>query len=151
MRSYSRFNAWVRAWLLLPLAIVLLLLILGKAWQRWQILHGTQAAARVYLKLGKEGSGSSGTYYLVVKYRHPQGQEQYARVSTDRSTHNALPLGAPVQVSYHLDHQNALLADEWVFSGQLLVLLGVGLVLLSDSWGANHRWRHRRRNGYLPH
>ncbi|RYU80728.1 hypothetical protein [Hymenobacter persicinus] len=150
MRQDSSFALWGRAWLLVPLSVVLAASVSWKAWQRWQILHGTRAAAHVYQKLGKDGSGSSGKYHLIVKYDHPQGREFYARVETDRSTHHDLALDAPVEVCYHLDHQQALLADEWSLSAKLLCLLLISLFLLHDGWGANHRWRHRRRDGYLP-
>ncbi|SNC68475.1 hypothetical protein SAMN06265337_2333 [Hymenobacter gelipurpurascens] len=123
---------------------------LWKTGQRWRILHGTKAPAKVYQHLGKEGSGSSGVYYLLVKYQHRQGNALQARVVTDRYTHDSLQEGATVKVCYFgQDHQNTLLATEWAFSGQLMVISAGCLLCLFDSISTNREWRNRRPDGYL--
>lgn len=150
MAKENSFRLWTRAWLLLPLSVIVLASIPQFIVERWQVLHGTEASAVVYQKLGKEGSGSSGIYYLIAKYQQPQENEFYARVVTDRSTHNSLALGEQIRVCYAKDHQNTLLSSEWSFSGKLILLTVVCLMLLFDGLTANHAWRHRRRDGYLP-
>lgn len=151
MARQSSLNLWLRAWLFPPLAVIALVGVLWKTGQRWRTLHGTQVPASVYQHLGKEGSGNSGTYYLIIKYQRPQGNEFYARVVTDRSTHDDLSIGTPVQVCYsNNDHQNALLASEWSFTGKFMVVSIVSLILLLDGLSANREWRSRRPDGYLP-
>ncbi|RPD47150.1 DUF3592 domain-containing protein [Hymenobacter sediminis] len=151
MARQSSLNLWLRAWLFPPLAVIALLGVLWKTGQRWRTLHSTQVPATVCRHLSKEGSGSSGVYYLIVKYQRPQGNEFYARVVTNRSTHDDLSIGTSVQVCYsNNDHQNALLASERAFTGKLVVVSIVCLILLFDGLGANREWRSRRPNGYFP-
>ena len=151
MPKQSTFNLGVRAWLLLPLSIIGLCVICWSVGQRWQMLHGVRAAAVVQMQLGKEGSGSSGVYHIVVKYQQPQGRELFGQVATSRSTHNELVPGTPVQVCYaEKKPRNALLASEWSFSGKLMLITAVSLWLFFGGIGAAKDWRNRRRDGYLP-
>lgn len=150
MAKDTGLNLLVRAWLLVPLCMIALASIAWKVSQRWQVLHGTEALAEVYQKLGKEGSGSSGRYYFIARYQTPQANAFYARVETDRSTHDELLLGTPVRICYAgSNHQNTLLTSEWSYSGKLLVATGAILVVLLNGLDAQHTWRRRRRNGYL--
>ena len=151
MAQQSRFNLWVRAWLLLPLSVIGLCVMCQVVAQRWKMLHGAQAVAVVHRQLGKEGSGSGGVYHIVAKYRQPQGPALFARIATDRSTHDKLIPGTEVQVGYEKNRpQQALLASEWSFDGKSIVMSLATLVLLFSGINASQTWRHQRRDGYLP-
>ncbi|MCB2409851.1 DUF3592 domain-containing protein [Hymenobacter lucidus] len=128
MSWQNGFTRAVGRWLLRPLCLLCIVLVLWNAGKRWRMLHGTPAAAVVHQRLGKEGSGSSGVYTLVVRYSPPQQHQQFAQVSTDRSTSDSLPPGTPVQVCYRsTDPANALLSTEQSYSWQLM---GITLVCL---------------------
>ena len=150
MAQQRSFTLWVRAWLLPALALCLLSTTAISVAKRWQQLHGTTVSAVIYRKLGKEGSGSSGRYFLLVKYQQPQGNTRYTRITTDRSTHNNLSLNEQVQVCYADYPQNALLASAWSLNGNLTVIVLVSLTLLLQALSANKAWRNLRRDGYLP-
>lgn len=151
MARQNALTRWLRAWLLPIIALVLLASVSLLVARRWQQLHGTVVSAIIYQKLGKVGSGTSGQYRLVAKYRQPQGNSPYARLTTSRSTYDAVSVGESVRVGYARNApQNALLASEWSFSGYLMFLTLVGLVMLLNGLGANKAWRNRRRDGYLP-
>ena len=151
MARPNNLTRWLRAWLLPALALVLLATVLLLVARRWQQLHGTVVPAVIYQKLGKVGSGTSGQYRLVAKYRQPQGNSPYALLTTSRGTYDAVSVGQSVRVGYARNvPQSALLAFEWSFSGYLMVLSLVGLVMLLNGLNDNKAWRNRRRDGYLP-
>lgn len=151
MARQNTLTRWLRAWLLPVIALALLASISLLVARRWQQLHGTVVSAIIHQKLGKVGSGTSGQYRLVAKYRHPQGNCSYARLTTSRSTYDAVSVGESVRVGYaHNAPQNALLASEWSFNGYLMFLTLVGLIILLSGLDDNKAWRNRRRDGYLP-
>ena len=150
MTHQNNFTRWLRAWLLPAIALVLLATVLLLVARRCQQLHGTVVPAIIYQKIGKEGSGSSTQYHLVAKYRQPQGNAWYCRITTSSVTYDDLAVGQQLQVGYARNPENSLLASEWSFSGYLMVLALVGLVMLSTGLNDNKTWRNRRREGYLP-
>lgn len=150
MRHQNNITRWLRAWLLPAIALVLMATVLLLVTRRWQQLHGTVVPAIVYQKLGKEGSGSSTRYHLVAKYQQLQSNALYSRITTSSGTYDDLAVGQQVQIGYALDPKNALLTSEWSFSGYLLILALVSLIMLANGLNDNKTWRNRRRDGYLP-
>ncbi|GAB3579314.1 hypothetical protein GCM10027345_19250 [Hymenobacter daeguensis] len=120
-----------------------------QTFQRWQSLHGTVVPAIIYQKLGKEGSGSSGRYYLKARFQQPQSGALYTRILTNRSTHDDLSVGQQVDVCYAHDPQQTLLSSEWSLTGKSVVIIVAGFGLLLNGLSANKALR-KRRNGYLP-
>ncbi|MDQ2794087.1 MAG: hypothetical protein M3Y12_08775 [Bacteroidota bacterium] len=141
---------WLRAWLLPALSLVLMATVLLLVFRRWQQLHGTVVPAIICQKLGKEGSGSSTQYYMVAKYQQPQSNTFYSRITTNSGTYDDLAMGAQVQIGYASNPKNAPLTSEWSFSGHLMLLALVSLVMLVTGLNDNKTWRNRRRDGYLP-
>ena len=141
---------WFRAWVLLPISILLVFTLIGIIAQRWRMLHGTTAQAFIHQKLYNEAMDRSGLCYMIVKYQHPQqAQTLYAKVQTGSNVEN-LTIGQRIGVCYADDPQRALLATESSYNGKLFAMTLVTIMLLYDGATANCSWRNRRRNGCLP-
>ncbi|WP_019947433.1 DUF3592 domain-containing protein [Hymenobacter aerophilus] len=142
---------WLRAWVLFPVSVALLLAFLGLAVSRWRTLHGTAAIATVQALPGKVGSGKSSLYEVIIRYSQPQQGVQTARIITTSSIFNKLTLDMKVTVRYAAQQSGKPMLDsEWSFSGLMLIWLPAVLLFFFDGWAVNKAWRRRRPDGYLP-
>ncbi|MFD2717974.1 hypothetical protein ACFST9_04565 [Hymenobacter monticola] len=149
MLQLKSIGLWLRAWLLLPVSVLLMLGLLEVVVQNWQMLHGAAAQAYIHQKLYNGKANRSGISYMIVKYQHAQGQTLYARVQTDSSIEN-FAVGQQTKVYYVDDPKRAILSTESIYNGKLLAVTLVTLMLMYDGITSNRAWRNRRRDGYLP-
>jgi hypothetical protein len=127
MNRTAYLSLWLRARVLLPLAVIMLLFVLWRGMQQYLILQNVPVAATVYKPFTRPGLLAP-SHFLIIRYQEPQHGQQFACIVANRQLLIDLPTDTPLTVCYAADKPKiALLSNEPVFNEPFafgLVLFG---------------------------
>ena len=125
MNKTTYLGLWLRARVLLPIAVLMLLLVLGRGVQQYRILQHAPVAATVYKPFMREGLFAP-SHFLIIRYDEPQHGQQFACIVANKQLLHDLPPATPLTVCYAADKPKmALLSNEPILNEPLAFGLAV--------------------------
>ncbi|MGY3090095.1 hypothetical protein ACVWYF_003143 [Hymenobacter sp. UYAg731] len=127
MNRTAYFGLWLRASVLLPFSVLMLLLVLWRGVQQYRILQNVPVAATVYKPFTRQGLFAK-SHFLIIRYQEPQHGQQFACIAANTQLLLDLPPSTPLTVCYAAEKPKiALLSNEPVLNEPLafgLVVFG---------------------------
>ena len=112
MNKAAYLELWLRARVLLPLSVIMLIFVLCRGIQQYRLLQNKPVAATVYKPFTRQGIFAR-SHFLIIRYQQPQQGEQFACIVADKQLLIDLPPATPLTVCYSFDKpKSALLSNE---------------------------------------
>jgi hypothetical protein len=139
MNRTAHLGLWLRARVLLPLAVIMLLFVLWRGMQQYRILHNEPVAATVYKPFVRPGLIAE-SHFLIIRYQETQHGQQFACIVANSQLLVDLPPGTPLTVCYAADKPKlALLSNEPVFNDPFAFGLAMFGFLAFNGFSAQHK------------